>query len=227
MAIIARWGRLERLRLDNPAITDVGLARLGRLPALRSLILVELVCEVGPYQGIRWTTRGITWTGRTVVEPDAFPFLDELSLRVRLASGADLHLLGQLLSLKSLCLGGRSIRDDDLRHFASLRALESLSFEEATLDGSGFRHLSDLPSLSEVSIESPNITDATLPYFARLSHLTEVSLTATKITPTSLGVMRDAPHLSTLRITPPICGDLARLQQTLPGYYLDFSIEPF
>jgi hypothetical protein len=207
---LAGMPRLEVLEIHDAPITDAGLAQLGTLRGLKSL----LVGEARPFSagGNSIAVTGIGLTGLT-----SLPALAELEVYSPALAGGALRHVGQLRHLRRLRLKGCSFTDDDLRYLAPLTELESLEVVGSCISGKGFGHLSGLAKLRDVCLESPSVTDEAVPLLARLPSLRSVMIYSSRVTAPGLEGFQSAPKLNQIGLIPAVTGDTKRLKQSLPG----------
>jgi hypothetical protein len=208
---LSRISGLEALEIRDAPITDAGLAHLGKMRRLKSLVLGK--AEAFSPVGNRFT---ITGDGAAYLA--GLPTLIELEIHSAALTGEGLEHLASLRHLKRLRLKGGSFTDDDLRFLAPLTNLESLEIVGTNIHGTGFRHLAGLSKVTDVCLEGRNVTDEAVPHLARLPSLRSVMIYGTRVTAAGLQGFRSAQRLRQMGLIPAVTGDdTKRLKQALPN----------
>jgi hypothetical protein len=147
------------------AITDAGLARVAKLPALEELVVVN--------------AKGVTDAGMTRVA--ALPALRTLNARFAAVTDAGARTLATKGRLESLDLWGTQITDAGLEAIADLQELRELSVGYTRATNAGARSVARLPKL-EVLYGSLVFGDDGVRALGPLHALRELHLVSSDIT---------------------------------------------
>jgi hypothetical protein len=166
--------RLERLLLGPSQASDDGLADVGKLRHLRSIIVID--------------GRHVTDAG--VAHLAGCKNLERLCLSDSQVGDEGLRVLSQLPRLKELWLQDARCTDRGLAHVGRMRQIEVLRI--GNRDGRNFRitdaglaHLANLPQLPDLELRNTGITDRGLVHLEGMKNLIVLQLEGTAITDTS------------------------------------------
>jgi len=116
---------IEHLNLMSVALTDAGLSRLARLPALRELVL-DSPAEL---------------THRAYHQLAQMPQLEMLLLRGLDANDVAVDQIARLPQLRHLWIGGHAVTDGAVPRLAEMQSLESLVLLQTSVTPDGRRML--------------------------------------------------------------------------------------
>jgi Leucine-rich repeat (LRR) protein len=125
---------LQTLRLDWTRVTEAGLSHFRHLEELTTL-------------NLSWTCIG------DLSFVQAFPNLENLSVRDCFLYDESIRHLGRLTKLKQLDLNGNPLSDSALLHLSGLTSLEHLRIR-ANITDTGIRHLHSLHRLQSLVVDS-------------------------------------------------------------------------
>ncbi len=80
----------------------------------------------------------------------------ELSFDCTNLTDADYNLIGQLSSLKSISISGKSMQDHQLKFLAGLTNLEAFQINGTQLTDNGYQHFTAFPKLKRLSLFHPS-----------------------------------------------------------------------
>lgn len=150
---------LQRLDL-GPKITDVGLAQLRGMNALRSIDLAR--------------NAHITDVGLTHLAD--LPALESLTLDRLKITGSCFASFQQHDSLRKLRLNFSEITDAGLVYVGKLRSLETLSLFSTKITDEGIMHLQGLGALRELDLGSTSVSDESAQALSKLTSLESLDL---------------------------------------------------
>ena len=174
---------LERLRLEDTALTNEGVTSLGQLSALTDIVLAGAdVADVG--------LRALT----------VLPGLRRLDLRSASLDDADLRPLAEATSLRALTLRGPGVKDPTLRIIADLEQLESLDLEGTQVSDLGLRHLRSLSGLRHLNLRGTRVSQRGFESLQRLTSLTSLDLGDTDVVDAAIRQIAAVASLEELRL---------------------------
>ncbi|MBC8218503.1 MAG: hypothetical protein H8E73_08565, partial [Planctomycetes bacterium] len=175
---------LEELKLPYAGVTDIGLAQLAGLNALKKL-------NVG---------RDVTDEGMVALAK--MKSLEDLDLGCPNITDAGLAELCRSSSLKSLSIGRCKVTDAGLANVANLKSLEHLSVSNVPINGAGLGALKQCPSLRGISLSSVELQSNAITHVAAIPSLEKLRLyyIGTPITDESLNQLSTLTNLKTLGI---------------------------
>jgi hypothetical protein len=210
LAKIGRVKSLTSLTLHSAAITDRGLGYLGNARSLTSLTLGRMGNSRIRFGLPQISDAGIAQLGR--LWNLKFLWLD--CPRMTGAGMAGLAPLQELDYFDWICYRAG---DDDLQHLARLEKLHSLHIFGGQFDGHGFVHLAPLTYLENLTLECPNLRDPAFTSIAQLPALKHLVLAYATVSVEGLMALKPAPRLQLLSVSPPPQGDIQQLADTLPA----------
>ncbi len=175
---------LEELKLPHAGVTDIGLARLAGLNALKKL-------NVG---------RDVTDEGMAALAK--MKSLEDLDLSCPNITDAGLAELCRGSSLKSLTINRCKVTDASLANVANLKSLEYLSLANVPINGAGLAALKQCPSLRGISLSFVDLQSNAITHIAAIPPLEKLRLyhIGTPITDESLNRLSRLTNLKTLSI---------------------------
>jgi Leucine-rich repeat (LRR) protein len=177
LAHIGELTALRELRLTTPQITDDGLVHLENLTNLEMLWLMR--CNSITNNGL----------GRIV----ALKNLRHLHLDGTLINGAGLSYLHQLTLLTGLGISNAEIFDADVaQHIRGLTNLRNLSLGGTHITDDALSYLRRLTSLKYLNLASCEITDSGLVHLQSLIALELLDLSHTNISQTAIDSLQEA-----------------------------------
>jgi hypothetical protein len=186
MREVGRLGRLKVLCLyDSNQVTDAGLAHIGQLSSLRSLVVNSHNVSDAGLGSLRELDPRILNLDDCPVTPaglvhlKGMGHLEELSLRFTQVN--TIEPLRPLTGLKILDLRRCPISDAGLAPVAGFTNLTTLNLGETSIGDAGVAHLRSLTGLDQLFLDATRITDASLPDLVALPKLVVLSLTQTAI----------------------------------------------
>jgi hypothetical protein len=202
---VGKLSNLESLKLISPEVTDAGLARLGELTALRTLIVNfdrrgtgQDLDKVRPGSGAQINDEGLAYLRRIL---NGLSDLD-LNLAGTLLTDAGLANLEGLSSLQSLDLSGTRVTDVGLSHLKGLKGLERLYLQDLSISAAGLENLSRLPVLRTLSLANTDVTDTDIAELRKLQSLEILFLNDTRVTDAGLErCLADLPGLTYLDLS--------------------------
>ncbi len=200
---------VAQLLLDGTAVTDEGVATLGKVRSLKTVDLGSLRiapatvaqlkqalpgCEVIEKPTDRWaTTRWVLASGGnvTAVLPDG-QAIAEIVDPVQVPAGpfvlSEIHLADQ-----------PKLTDADLERFRGLSGLEVLDISGSSVTDAGIVHLVGCTKLRDLDLSRTKITDKCAAILARMQSLRQLHLAGTEFSGTGLkqlGALGGLTHLS-------------------------------
>jgi hypothetical protein len=133
----------------------------------------------------------------------AFPGLTRVDLPGESVSDAELELICQCKSLRSLFLGHSNVTDDGLKHLVQLSRLESLYLNDTETTDSGVESITALPNLAHLGLSGTQVTDGGVQRLAKstTSHqLKSLGLGQTRISDAALSHLAAFTSLSYLSL---------------------------
>ncbi len=175
---------LEEFKLPSAGITDIGLAQLAGLNALKKL-------NVG---------RDATDEGMAALAK--MKSLEDLGLSCPNITDAGLAELCRGASLKSLSIGRSKVTDAGLANVANLKSLEHLSVSNVPINGTGLAALKQCPSLRGISLSFVELQSNAITHVVAIPSLEKLRLyrIGTPITDESLNQLSRLTNLKTLSI---------------------------
>jgi endonuclease YncB( thermonuclease family) len=193
------------------AITDDGLAQLGKLKQLEVLDLSGC-----------WSLSAQGLSGLK-----AFPHLRELSLPHNI-SDKGLEVLESLPELEYLLIDpwrGDPVTDAGLVHLKKLGRIRHLILNQPAVTDAGLPHLAGLTSLKILQFGDLPFTDAGLEHLAKLQNLEFLDISRTEITDAGLAKLSGLKQLRVLLLPERVTkGAREKLQRSLPD--LKFTGDP-
>jgi hypothetical protein len=162
---LARFTRLEELRIGRTEITGRVFDRFRSLQELRVLVLDETEFDDTGMQHL-----------------EASVWMQRLDLSFTRVTGDGLHTLHNMTELRELSLYGTPLRDDDIEWLARTSDLRNLNLGLTGITNEGTRHLSLLPEMEVLHLGGTGVTDTVLDYLEDLPKLRELVLWETAIT---------------------------------------------
>ena len=182
--------KLEELRLcDAENITDAGLDRLKRLPALEKLDVSGTRITDAALNNIKRLAALKTLDVSQTKISDAglehlrgLPCLESLELDDDAVTDAGLRRVGGLTKLRMLCIGGTPVTDAGLQALERLTELECLDITHTKVGDAGLAHLKGLVKLEWLCLGGTRVTDEGLMHVKVLSKLKQLELYSTCVT---------------------------------------------
>jgi hypothetical protein len=222
MREVGRLGRLKVLCLyDSNQVTDAGLAHIGQLSLLRSLVVNSHNVSDAGLGSLRELDPRILnlsdcpVTAEGLVHLKGMGHLKELSLSFTQVN--TIEPLRSLTGLKILDLRRCPISDAGIAPIAGLTNLTTLNLGETPIGDDGAAHLRNLTGLDHLFLDATRITDASLPDLVALPNLVVLALTQTAIGDDGLAKFRPLKgprslNLDETRVTDNGLAHLARLK---------------
>ena len=117
-----------------------------------------------------------------LVGNDFFSRPARLSLSTPEANDSEMHLIGQLISLRVLLLGCRCVTRQGLVELGSLSHLRFLDLDGTPIDDDCLRTVANMPNLRILSLDYTHITDRSVPLLANCKSLSRLDLMYTPVT---------------------------------------------
>lgn len=212
-----RW-----LSLWGTAVTDEGLASIGRLRNLEALDLHNPVTPNELWErlaylgrlprrdsptGRLWPSDRQGWEQLLSQNKEATPYF-VATKRPHGAAGragwqlAESSVPSAWLSRdEMIARGGPMITDAGLKHLAHIKSLRALSLAGNKITDRGLEAIARPRNLEELCLDDTEITDAGIRHLAGLPRLADLSICRTAVTDASAPVFRDMPSLKTVRTT--------------------------
>ncbi len=181
LAQISRLTALKTLTLKNTGVTDAGLKHLEGLTRLKSLAL----------EGTRVSDAGLSHLQRLTA-------LTTLDLTNTLVTDAGLKHLQGLTQLESLRLNGTQVTDAGLKLLPVLKKLHVLMLEWTRVTDAGLKQLQGLPQLDRLWLRGTRVTDAGMVHLSGLTKLGILDLTSLPVTDAGLAHLKDLAQLESL-----------------------------
>jgi len=162
---LARFTRLEELRIGRTEITGRIFDRFRSLHELRVLVLDETEFDDAGMSRL-----------------EASVWMQRLDLSFTRVTGEGLRALHNMTALRELSLYGTQLRDDDISWLERTPDLRNLNLGLTGITNEGARHLSQLPEMEVLHLGGTGVTDTVLDYLADLPKLRELVLWETAIT---------------------------------------------
>ncbi len=197
---------IRRLELRETAVTGPGLAVLGELALLESLVLLDR--DVGE-EGFGHLAQLSKLELLELSGPIADPSMKGLGKLVGLKTLRLSHpqiddritaVLAQLPRLEWLDLGGTAITDEGLVGLAELTALKTLHLHHTRITNRGLAHLAKLTALEELTLHSTDLVDAGVTHLAGLTKLHTLRLDRTLITDAAIDTLVQLKALRRLNL---------------------------
>lgn len=175
------------------------LALAGRLPGLRSLVLVATPQEQLTDNGLAAITH--------------LPNLQLLSIAGNRVTDAGMVHVGQLSRLRTLVLNC-NVTDSGLEKLSNLKDLEQLDLTQTKITDAGANSLRNFPKLETLILNGTPITDAGLPVLVELKALQQLYLGNTAIDDNAVDTLKQLEQLTLLfvRDTPMTATAVRELQ---------------
>ncbi len=189
---IGQLGRVERLHLHGPFVTDAELAHLAGLTKLSYLNIGDRAYDC---------TGGSTPLGAARVTDAGMPYLKGLTkigfldLNGTQVSGAGLAHLAGLTKLETLCLGDTQVTDAGLAHVEGMTKLKGLELGGTAVTDAGLVHLKALNDLAFLGLRGTQVTDEGLAHLEGLTNLSMLDLSDTPITDAGLAHLKGLTKL--------------------------------
>ena len=174
LGTIASFREITDLSLEGTAVSDKGLAKLGRLPKLEWLNLFQT--GVGD-EGL-WALSKIR-------------SLKMLPIGGTKVTDAGLKHAGAMLQLEYLGLRGNAVGDKGVAFLAGLENLKGLHLGETEVGDAGVKHLSGMKRLEKLWLHDTKIGDGAVPALLELKGLKELHLQNTGITEAAAAGLRE------------------------------------
>ena len=196
---LARFTRLEELRLGRTEITDHVFDGFPSLHELRVLVVDETAfgdAAMARLEGSVWMQRldlsftQVTGDGLRALHN--MTALRELSLYGTEVQDADLSLLQRTPDLRNLNLGLTGVTNEGARHIRQLQAMEVLHLGGTAVTDAVLDHLADLPKLRELVLWETAITSAGADRLRSFKALRYLDIDKTAATPEALAAFHEA-----------------------------------
>jgi serine/threonine protein kinase/Leucine-rich repeat (LRR) protein len=196
---------LTGLALDGAHLTDVGLAQISRLTALKTLTLKNTgVTDAGlkslegltNLQSLVLEGTGVSDAGLTHLQP--LRALTTLDLTNTAVSDAGLKQLQGLTQLESLRLNGSQVTDAGLKLLPAWKKLHALMLEWTRVTDAGLKELQGLPQLDRLWLRGSRVTDAGMVHLGGLTKLRILDLSSLPITDAGLAQLSTLKNLQHL-----------------------------
>ncbi len=199
---------VRKLVTYGMAITDKGMAQIGRMTALRSLDLNFVPPEAEVER--MWTAYGAGARAR-----------EELGLESAAITDTGVAHLASLRKLEVLDLSNTHVTDAGLAMIAGIPAMEELHLDlNLDISDAGVAQLGRMGSLKMLSLAAcPQITSAGIAHLRELPRLEGLSLVYTPITDAAIPVLKDLKQLRWLLLGHTAVSDagVEELRSALPG----------
>ncbi|MCC6508561.1 MAG: hypothetical protein IT423_05615 [Pirellulaceae bacterium] len=190
---------LKVLGADFLWISDVGLAELSGLKALRELYLagslvddaaLERIAAIPSVSKLRISK---TTVGKEGLEKLVALKLEDLDIsECSNLDDAALEPVGKMVSLKKLNLWRAAIGDVGAAHLAPLVNLQWLNVDNTQLSDAGLKSFAGFSKLTFLHLGSTAVSDAGVPDLLGLKSLTELKVTRTSVTEAGVEPLRKA-----------------------------------
>jgi internalin A len=108
--------------------------------------------------------------------------------------------IGDLASLKELCLDGSSVTDAGLANLKRLNGLRRLELDHTQVTDAGLKYLKRLTKLTDLQLDDTRITDAGLANLKGLTKLVDLDVSGTQVTDFGVSDLQQAlPHSTIYR----------------------------
>ncbi|MBI2825595.1 MAG: hypothetical protein HYX69_13005 [Planctomycetia bacterium] len=222
LKILAGLANLEEVFVSGDAITDDGLAHLGRLSRLKKLGLDAAISDAGlahlagaaKLESLNVVSPKLTGAGLATLPAES---LTELQLMGPFDDDG-LKAAARFKNLKRLYINNTEVTDAGLAHIEGLDQLESVFLEDTKVTGAGLVHLAGLTKLTSLRLNTRDVHDDDLSHLAGLKKLAFLMLVNARITGRGLSHLAALPDLRALYLTGTGVSDkgidlLARLKQ--------------
>ncbi|MCA9072997.1 MAG: hypothetical protein KDA84_28935, partial [Planctomycetaceae bacterium] len=224
---------LEQLHLNTWGLSAKGIATLGKMTQLKSLLLERVdekaisgLTELAACKGLEHFATALEsdYDLEAIPNEEAIAFLSELPKLNSLKLEGELskttyQVIGGLDGLESLVIVSKKFKDDDLKLLVKAPNVKSFTLEgskyksgrpDVSFTGKGLASLGQWKSLESLSLTGLPLTDDSLKHLQAASNLQEVSLDGLPITYEGLIHLKDVPKLKTLHLD-----DLENLNRVL------------
>lgn len=197
---------IRRLELRETAVTGPGLAVLGELALLESLVLLDRDLGEEGFQHLAELSKlQLLELSGPIEDPSMKGLGGLVGLRtLRLSHpqiddriAAQLELLTRL---EWLDLGGTAITDEGLVGLAGLTALKTLHLDHTRITNRGLEHLAELTALEELTLQSTDLVDEGVTHLVGLQRLHTLRLDRTLITDAAIDTLVQLPGLRRLNL---------------------------
>lgn len=175
---LARFHRIEELRLGQTEITGHVFDAFSSLHELRALILDETAFDDYGMQRL-----------------EECVWMQHLDLSFTQVTGPGLRAMRNMTALRELNLYGTGVADEHLTIIDQNPGIRTLNLGLTGVTDGCIRHLEPLQLLESLNLGGTKITDAILEGLARLPKLRELILWETAISPVGAARLRDFPAL--------------------------------
>lgn len=203
MQYVARLTELRTLNLSLTRVSSAGLAQLGALRKLETLVLAS-----SHWYGYGVGDESFDYEGPSVANSD-MEWIARLSSLAELnISGSDvdrdgLVRLQSLPRLRWLNLKDTKADDDAIRVLAGIPSIETLSVAGTSVTDTGLSHLSNLPRLKSLDLSRTRVSDEGLRTIQGMGALEQVFLSGSKVTAAGASKLsRERPDLMVVFPTP-------------------------
>ncbi len=183
------WNKKNRviaISFKGDDANDRSLALAGRLPGLRSLVLVATPDD-------QLTDNGLAAISR-------LPNLQLLSIAGNRVTDAGMIHIGQLAGLRTLVLNC-NVTDSGLETLSTLPNLEQLDLTQTQVTDAGIASLRNFPKLQTLILNGTDITNAGLPVLVELKALQQLYLGNTAIDDQAVDTLKQLEQLTLLFVS--------------------------
>ena len=199
-AVIGRFTKLTSLSLGSPKVTDAGVAQLSELPLRAVSLAGGQITDEGLQHlmglDLQYLNLSDTRTTDTgLAALQSFSHLSSLNLAGTSVSDAGLSRLLALPSLRQVVLDRTQVGNAGLKQLSTHSGINDLWISETAVTDEGLRHLSAMPQLQTLLMRKLPITDDGLRHLSGLGQLRQLDLNGSKVTAAGLQHLLDLPQL--------------------------------
>jgi Leucine-rich repeat (LRR) protein len=226
LKVLGRQKTLRTLALPQSKITGAGLAQLGKLEQLTSVLVrgrdigPEGLAALAASPGLSELTLGVSGPliDPTLAHLGELAGLKRLTLDMPALDDRAAPQLAPLTKLERLALGGTQISDTGLKALAGLTALTELELHHTRVTNRGLMHLGKLARLQALELDHTDLVDDGVAHLAGLGELRALRLDKTLITDAALPHLLGMTKLERLNLADTVVTDEGvALLQRLPA----------
>jgi hypothetical protein len=239
MKQVSQFTSLERLALDQAAVSDQGLMHIAQMPNLKVLEVwgsrditdeaLKTISTIPNLEAIRIgqcpkiTNAGITrLAGIRSLRSVQISYCPEVTTDV-------LSILTRANKITRLSFGGLNFTADHLKDLEAFSDLQTLSIIECGLDDAAVKRIANCGRLRELRICNTKITDEAMRHIEKLNRLEELDVSNTAVTDVGLNSIRlfedlEELNLQGTKITDPGLTHLGRMRRLKHLYIGDTRI---
>ncbi len=190
--------------LNDPELSDAGLAKLASLPTLAELIVRGGGRFSGPGLAQLRHLQRLVLEGCTIADDALTHFppdsaVEELELGDMFVNSLD--GLGKLEKLQRLKLMYSNVSHRAVKTIGGLKTIRSLRLDCTTVDDDDLRQIAECKQLEELGLGGTPITDAGVKLLAGLKELKALYLNETAVTDAGAVALESLPKLGTLEVS--------------------------